>query len=75
MKGVRTIGDMLKIDNTVYTLEELRLKYSVRNINFLNYHMIKTCNFNETVLYQKPYAYIPFYLQVLLKHKKGMRAI
>ena len=78
-KGITSIGDIIKPDGTIMSIREITQTYGVAQINFLEFHRIKTLaqkylsklqpNTNIQLENQKPN--IPFQYSILLKIKSG----
>ena len=82
-KGIRTIGDMIKADGTIMSVQEVVQTYATAQINFLEYHRIKVLvqkyisklkpNTNIQLANEKPN--IPFQYTILFKIKSGAKDI
>ena len=78
-KGIKTISDMVKTDETIMSIREITQIYGTAQIIFLEFHRIKTFaqkyvskllpNTNIQLENQKPN--IPFLYSILLKIKGG----
>lgn len=76
--GIRFISDFFNTDGSFYTLENLRNQYKIK-INFLQYQSIKAslkamlCTYNIEVNEKLVLPVLPYYLQIILKSKKGTK--
>ena len=78
-KGTKSISDIIKPDGTIMSIHEITQANGVAQINFLDFHRIKTLaqkylsklQPNTNIQLENPKPNIPFQYSILLKIKSG----